>query len=317
MKQLLAVTVCVLFVFSCQKDRGGFDDPNRRPEAHSLLGQPLYSLDFPEERLKKLNSNLAQAKADYDSAPKDPEKIIWFGRRTAYLARYREAIAIYSKGIEQYPDNPKLYRHRGHRYISVRDFDNAIADLEKAAELTQQIEDEIEPDGQPNEFNKPRSTLKSNIWYQLGLAHYLKGHFEKALAAYLECMKYSTWNHDMLCATSDWLYMTYRRLGKDEEAKTVLEPIQGKMDILENHSYHKRLLMYKGLLSPEDLLSVESGEELDIATQGYGVGNWHFYNGNIDKAKEIFQKVVAGTYWPAFGYIAAEADLARLRTSQK
>jgi hypothetical protein len=62
---------------------------------------------------------------------------------------------------------------------------------------------------------------------------------------------------------------------------------------------------------------VENGEELDIATQGYGVGNWYFYNGNIEQAKEIFQKVMEGTYWPAFGYIAAEADLARLQTTQK
>jgi hypothetical protein len=47
---------------------------------------------------------------------------------------------------------------------------------------------------------------------------------------------------------------------------------------------------------------------LDIATQGYGVGNWYFYNGQTEKAKEIFEKVIKGKYWAAFGYIAAETE---------
>lgn len=264
----------------------------------------------------ELKRNLEVARTDYEKNPRDPEKIIWLGRRTAYLWHYREAIEIYSKGLEQHPDNAKLYRHRGHRYISIREFDKAITDFKKAVKLTQDIEDEIEPDGQPNELNKPRSTLKDNIWYHLGLAYYLKGEFEKALAAYIECMKYSTWNDDVLCATSDWLYMTYRRLGRTSEARNVLASIEEGMDIIENHAYHKRLLMYKGALSAKDLLGDE-GEDLDLATQGYGVGNWYLYNGDLDEAKDIFEKVVEGSSWPAFGYIAAEAELARMRTSQK
>jgi tetratricopeptide (TPR) repeat protein len=259
-----------------------------------------------------LDSNLARAQADYENNPNDPERIIWLGRRLAYLWRYREAIEIYSKGIALHPNDAKLYRHRGHRYITVREFGNAIADLEKAAKLIKDVPDEIEPDGAPNQYNIPASTLHSNIWYHLGLAYYLKGDFKNALRCYLECMKFSTSNDDMLCATSDWLYITYRRLGRDKEAQKVLEPIHEKMEILENFSYHKRLLMYKGLISPDSLLDSRSSD-LDLATQGYGVGNWYFYNGQIEKAREIFQKVVRGKYWAAFGYIAAEADLKRMQ----
>ena len=36
-------------------------------------------------------------------------------------------------------------------------------------------------------------------------------------------------------------------------------------------------------------------------------------NAGAAKAKEVFQKVVSGGGWNAFGYIAAEADLARLK----
>jgi hypothetical protein len=53
--------------------------------------------------------------------------------------------------------------------------------------------------------------------------------------------------------------------------------------------------------------------EIEITTVGYGLGNWHLYNGNRKKAKEYFQRIVGTTYWPAFGFIAAEAELSRMR----
>lgn len=283
-----------------------------KPEAHSLFGEPLYALAIPAQQRATLDSNLVKAQADYQQNPKDPERLIWLGRRLAYLWRYREAIEVFSKGIGLHPKSYKLLRHRGHRYITVREFDNAIADLEKAAKLIRNVPDEIEPDGAPNQYNIPTGTSHSNIWYHLGLAYYLKGDFENAFHGFLECMKFSK-NDDMICATSDWLYMIYRRLGRDAEAQKVLEPIHENMNILENHAYHKRLLMYKGLLSPDSLLDTKNAGDLDIATQGYGLGNWYFYNGETEKAKEIFARVRKGKYWAAFGYIAAEADLRRER----
>ncbi|MFQ5790831.1 MAG: tetratricopeptide repeat protein [Acidobacteriota bacterium] len=269
-------------------------------------------MKLPAERRAELEANLERAKADFERDPQDPEGIIWLGRRLAYLWRYRDAIQVYSDGLALHPDSPKLYRHRGHRYITVREFDKAIADLKKAAELTKGVPDEIEPDGAPNPANQPRSTLQSNIWYHLGLAYYLKGDFENALRSYREGMKFSRVNDDMLVATSDWLYMTLRRLGRGSEAKEVLEPIRKEMDILESFAYHKRLLMYKGLLEPGSLLDLGDLTGLDLATQGYGVGNWYLYNGEEQKAREILSQVLEGPYWAAFGYIAAEADMKRL-----
>jgi hypothetical protein len=56
-----------------------------------------------------------------------------------------------------------------------------------------------------------------------------------------------------------------------------------------------------------------SSETLEVATVGYGIGNWHLYNGNRDRAKTYFEKVVSTRYWPAFGFIAAETELVRMR----
>lgn len=282
----------------------------QRPEATSLLGQPLFPPELPNGQKEKLLEDYLAAKAGYDSDPSNPDHIIWLGRRAAYLWRYREAIEIFTKGIEEHPTEPRLYRHRGHRFITVRNFEKAAEDLRRAAELTAGRPDEIEPDGQPNEKNIPTSTLKSNIWYHLGLAYYLQGNFTAALDAYRECMRYST-NDDMKCATADWLYMTLRRLDRNTEANEVLAVIHEKMNIIENFSYHKRLLMYKGIVPSDSLLNPSGLTDLDLATQGYGVGNWYYYGGQHDRARELFRKVIEGSYWAAFGYIAAEAELGK------
>lgn len=312
-KQIFQLSFPVILTFlpiGCDREK-----KDVQPEAISLFGKPLYPPTLSQERRSEFEDNLRQAKAEYDRNPNDPDLIIWLGRRTAYLGKYQEAIQIYSKGIEQHPNYTKLYRHRGHRFITIREFDKAITDLEKAASLIRNVPDEIEPDGMPNKYNIPTSTSHTNIWYHLGLAYYLKGDFQNALCCYQECLELST-NDDMVCAASDWLYMTYRRLGEVEEANRILERIQEDMTILEDTAYHNRLLMYKGLKVPESLLATENATDLTIATQGYGVGNWYYYNGDKEKAIKIFNNVVAGANWGAFGYIAAEVDLKRLQENQ-
>lgn len=286
-----------------------------KPEATSVAGKPLYPMALPNRA--KLEADLAQAEKDLAAKPNDAEAIIWVGRRQAYLWRYQDAIATFSKGIAAHPANPKMYRHRGHRYITVRQFDRAIADFEKATALIKGTKDEIEPDGAPNPTGKPRSTLHFNIWYHLGLSYYLTGDYTKAHAAYVECMKVSD-NDDSVTATSDWMWMTLMRLNRKAEAAKLLERITPKMDILENGSYHRRLLMYKGLGKPEELLAPPKEADaaaaaLTIATQGYGVGNYYYVMGDKVKARETFEKVVAGPQWAAFGYIAAEVDLQRIK----
>ncbi len=287
----------------------------QKPEATSLLGKPLLAPETSAENRKRLEENLTKAMADFVKDPDGPDNIIWVGRRLAYLSRFREAVDVFSRGIRKHPGDVRLYRHRGHRYVTLRELDKAIADFETADRLIreQSIPDAIEPDGAPSRRGQPTSTTRFNVYYHLGLAHYLKGDFDKALAAYRECMKYSTASPENLVATSDWLYMTLRRLGRKEEAAKVLEPIHAGLDILDNTAYFNRLLLYKGEKRSEDVLDPSTDDGVQLATQGYGVGNWYLYNGQTAKAREIFEKVVSGPQWPAFGFIAAEAELARMR----
>jgi tetratricopeptide (TPR) repeat protein len=297
---VVVVTVCAGLTMQAQTGK---------PEAMSLSGRPLYP-PTPIPNQAKLEKDLQEAQSVANT--QTAEAMIWIGRRLGYLWRYQDAIAQFTKGIERYPSDPRFYRHRGHRYITVRQFDKAVADFDKAVALIKGKPDEIEPDGAPNPAGVPRSTLQFNIWYHLALAHYLQGHYDQAYSAWVECMKVSN-NDDSVTATSDWMWMTLMRLGRKAEAAKVLERITPKMDILENQSYHRRLLMYKALEKPEALLDTAKADDTTIATQGYGVGNYYFVTGNAAKAKEVFQKVTSGGGWNAFGYIAAEADLQRMK----
>lgn len=246
----------------------------------------------------------------YRERPNDADAAIWLGRRTAYLGEYKAAIKVFTEGIGRFPNDARMYRHRGHRFITLRCFDDAIADLEKAAKLIKGIADEVEPDGMPNAKNIPTSTLQSNIWYHLGLAYYLKANFKRALAAYKQCERVSK-NNDMKAATAYWHYMTLRRLGKTAEAKKVLEPFAGEIEVIENTDYLKLIRLNRGEAKAEDLLSSIRGDAdtLGSASLGYGIGNYFLYNGDRKKASIVFRKIVAGNQWASFGYIAAEAEL--------
>jgi len=314
MRRIIVIIIVListsLFFSFCTGEKNAVDNLPEGVQAISVLGDTLYTPVFSETNRQNLQKNLAEAQTAYEKNQNDADAIIWLGRRTAYLGEYRKALNIYSKAIKLHPDDARMYRHRGHRYITTRQFDKAITDFEYAAKLIQNTSDQVEPDGAPNARNIPTSTLQSNIWYHLGLAYYLQGEFGNALEAYKECMKVSN-NPDMQVATSHWLYMTLMRLGKTKEAEQVLVPIKRNMDIIENSSYFKLLLMYKGELDVESLQS-EGHVTLDDATTGYGLGNWYYYNDRKEDAKQIFQRIVAGDQWASFGYIAAEAELSRM-----
>jgi tetratricopeptide (TPR) repeat protein len=283
-------------------------------QGQSLLGHALVPTELPPEERREREAQLREARARYDAAPDDAEAIIWLGRRTAYMGDHLRAIEIYGEGIRKHPQDARMLRHRGHRYITLRRLPEAIADLERAAELVAGKPDEVEPDGQPNARGIPTSTLQFNVWYHLGLARYLAGDFAAAEAAYRACQAVSK-NPDALVATTHWHYMTLRRLGRESDAAELLVPIHADLDVVENASYHLLTRMYKGELDDAEVEQLAFGSQaaVDRATLGYGLANWHAYNGRAERAADLLQRVLEEPQWAAFGYIAAEADVARQR----
>lgn len=259
------------------------------------------------------------------------------------LGKPDQAVEMFSAGLAIAPDDARLLRHRGHRYMTLHKFNEAVADLERAAALVKGKPDEhefwspeIEDDlinlvlGKPDELSPQhllvspesnatithgyKSTLHSSIYYHLAVSYYVLGEFAKALQAF-EATRRVAVDDDMKAGAFDWSYMTLRRLHRDEDAAKLLDSVDvPALQVNPSEDFYvRRLRMYKGQVAPEALLA-EVGETnvLGYTTVGYGVGNWHLYNGDEAAAREIFSKILGMGEKRAFGYMATEADMKRL-----
>ena len=101
------------------------------------------------------------ARAALDADPKSITRIIDLGVAQSGARQFREAIATFTRGLEIEPANALLLRWRGHRYLSVREFDSAAADLTRGGAIDSTI---------------------YGIWYHLGVVQYLRGDFAEAAA---------------------------------------------------------------------------------------------------------------------------------------
>ena len=274
--------------------------PSQTTETITPLGDTLISPKLKEG--KSLNQ-FKSAQKNYLKNIDDPESLIWYGRRTAYLGYYQEAINLYTKGIQNNSNDPRFYRHRGHRYISTRQYDKAIKDFKKAIELINGNLDQIEPDGLPNKNNIPLTTLHGNIWYHLGLSYYLKNDMKNSLKAYSN-RSVSHKYDDNIVSSAHWLYMINRRLGNIKRANSIIDNINNEMNIIENMSYYQSCLFYKGEIEESDIIID------DVAL--YTLGNWYIYEKNdSSNAKKYYKKLLENGNPYSFAYIAGESDWVR------
>ena len=295
---MLAVAACTI------EPRNSNGDP---PEAVSLLGTSLYArIDSGE---------IARADSTLATAPADVQRLIDAAAAYATAWHFNEAIDLYTRALEIDSIDPRLYRHRGHRYLSIRRFDEAIEDLERGATL---------------------DSLSFDIAYHLGLAHYFAGHWDRAAevyerclahaqsrtlvdlersgalpAGYRSCMRNAT-DPDSKVAMTDWYYRTLRRAGRDDEAAALLQTIPQDMAVEDNVSYYNALQLYKRLRSDSALLAFAESDSVRFSTAGYALANWRLVEGDTTGAVELLERIARGSHWPGFGVIAAEVELARL-----
>jgi tetratricopeptide (TPR) repeat protein len=255
-------------------------------------------------------SALARAKSAYERTPENADSIIWYGRRIGYTGDFAQAVAMFTEGIRLHPDDARMYRHRGHRYISLRDFAAARADLEKARDLVRGRPDEVEPDGQPNARGIPTSTLHSNIRYHLALTYFVRGDLPTAAALWEEDAKLAE-NLDQRVASTYWWVICAAQLGQMDVARAALAPIRRDWDIIENGSYHRLLLYFRGDI-PEDSVLPRRPSALEVQTIGNGIAQWHLAMGRRAQAITVLRTVLETGPSASFGFIAVEATAKRL-----
>lgn len=285
---------------------GGCGPEKERPVVVSLLGKEYFEPKREPAAQAKLDSNLVVAKKNFEADPSE-ENYIWYGRRTGYLLRLDDAIKIFTEGLEKYPDSYRLLRHRGHRYVTQRKFDLAIADLQKAEQLMAGKPLEVEPDGAPNKLNIPLSTTQFNVFYHLALAHYLKRDYKNAESVWNKCLAVCE-NDDSRVAVQHWLFMTLAKQRKLQEAADLVMNISDSLKLIENDEYYQLIKFYKGgdgfTMYPPMSAIVSS------ASFGYGMGNFLLTGGDTARSLQIFEGIVATDQFAAFGFIASEVELA-------
>jgi tetratricopeptide (TPR) repeat protein len=282
-------------------------------QAWSFLGTALFPppLDAARESLRQ--EALREAQADRDARPQDPEAWIWVGRQEAYLGLYREAIATFTEGFERFPDDARFLRHRGHRWITLREFAQAVDDLTRAAAMMGEAGAEIEPDGLPNAAGIPLTTLAFNVYYHRALALYLMEDLGRAEAAWRETLAVSD-NPDLDVAARYWLHLTLRKRGEDAEAARLIADVHPDAPLLENATYRDLLLHLRGDLTAEEVLAraTAGGGGLPAVTALYGLAMGALLSGEAVEGMRTLQAILDRPMeWAAFGAIAAEVEVAR------
>lgn len=273
-------------------------------EAVAFAGKPLLSKIADSTALAKSDSVIAAIKSKGQLSEDDYVDI---GRQFVGTYRYKLAVANFTEGLTQYPNSFKILRNRGHRYITLRQLDNAIADLTKAEELIRPLPEVWEYDA----AGKPSASLQHQIWYHIGLYHYLKKDYTQSAAAFEKAL---SWAHEPanIVGATNWLYDNYKRLGENDKAEALLKPITPDYEMDHEHAYFKRIMLYKGVIKPEELVDVNlPSDKLSVQdiTKMYGLANWYAYQGNNDKAMTLYNKILESSEWAGFAYAASEIEV--------
>lgn len=284
------------------------------------------------EPLQPTPEQAARVRRADDALGRDPanvDLIIQAALAREDVWRYTEAAALYGRAVALAPGDYRPYLGRAHRILRLRQFDQALADLNRAAALD------------PYGFNTA---------YLRGLVHYLTGDFDKSADEYGRCMALATDpaalalatqgrvpgdpRHCMMIASDTqtrvaitaWRYRALRRAGRDQEAAHLLATIPEGLTLSagpsdqyasslikpdDNTHYYLLLLFYRGLRTEADLLDRQRfGPQW--STAAYGVAAWHLVEGRRERALALLREIVAEPYWARLGHVAAETDLIRL-----
>jgi tetratricopeptide (TPR) repeat protein len=221
--------------------------------------------------------------------PRNVNLIIALGVAQAGATQMREAIETFSRGLIVAPNNALLYRWRGHRNLSVRDFAAAERDFTRGSAIDSTV---------------------YGIWYHWGIVRFARGDFNGAADAFRRALPRAP-DAGELAGSNDWLWMALSRAGRGAEAKAHLARRLDSLPV--SNAYTQRLKLYRGEITPDRLFTPADTAGVQVATLSFGLGNWYLVQGDTARAVEQFQRATRSTGWAGFGFIISEIELRRLQ----
>src|SRR2546427_865708 len=216
------------------------------------------------------------------------ERIVQLGVAQSGARQFREAIQTFTRGLTIAPNDAVLYRWRGHRYLSVREFDRALDDLTRGSRL---------------------DSTNYGIWYHLGIVRYARGDFAGAADAFARAQRRPPDAAELAGATA-WLWMSLSRAGGAAVARAMLDRRPDSLPAA--NAYAQRLRLYRGQIGPDDVITAADTGDVAVATLSYGVGNWYLVRGDTVRARAWVERSGRSGGWPAFGFIMSEVELWRV-----
>ena len=246
-----------------------------------------------EYRSNRDTGAVARAEQALAADPRNVQRIIDVGIAQSGALQFREAIATFTKGMAIEPDNAVLYRWRGHRYLSVRELDKAMADLTRGYAL---------------------DSLNYGVLYHLGIVRFARGDFNAAVDAFQRSIQRPP-NAGELAGSTDWLWMSLMRAGRSAEAAAHLARRPDTVNA--GNAYTTRLRLYRGEITPDQAFTPADTAGVQVATLSYGLGNWYLVKGDTANALKWFERAVAAKNgWAGFGFIVSEVELRRLTAKE-
>ena len=289
----------------------------------SLLGDTLYGLPLDPAGGPARVRRLGEAR---DLLSRDSSSLqgwLQLGASNMEMGRLREAVGVYTRAAEQYFNDPRVWRGRGEALLRLRYLDRAIADFRQAGLLALQgpkvfLEAPPNPDdsiGKPSWNNL--TTLQFQVPFLLGFALYCKGDYASAATALSEAIK-TALTTDEASQALLWLFFAARRLGDGPAATHLLGLAQPEWAAAGTPAI-TMLLGYRGLIPTDSIrfLATHARGEAQ-ALYSYGIAFFLLLKPEQRESAELWlEQARSGAAWAALPYLAAEADLARLRNGGK
>jgi tetratricopeptide (TPR) repeat protein len=241
-----------------------------------------------EYRAQADTGAIARAAAALAADPRNVDRFIQLAVAQSGARQFREAIETLTRGLAIAPDHPMLLRWRGHRHLSVREFNRALADLERGLRV---------------------DSTNYGILYHLGIVRFARAEFGPAAEAFRRAQPHAP-DAGELAGATDWLWMSLSRAGRTAEARAMLDRRPDSLPVA--NAYSQRLRLYRGEVGPDGVMTPADTADVAIATLSFGIGNWYLVRGDSAQARAWFTRSVRSGGWPGFGFILSEVELRRM-----
>ncbi|MBK9271456.1 MAG: hypothetical protein IPM48_07650 [Saprospiraceae bacterium] len=282
--------------------------------AANLFGDKLNQWPDSDSVIRMRESDIETARAAYLGKLADPKGYLQYGKAFLAHGNVENAIQIFGKGIEKFPEIPDLYLYSGEAMLIGRQLRPSIDQFWKAGQHMEKSTHPTGISGMSGSDSLAGMTLQYRNYLLMGLAFQMSKDFTSADKMFEVCGDFSS-NTDLWIRSYYWQYECYNRSGRTQDVQNILSNISPTMQITSSsRAYLDAMLFYKGEKSEKDLVDLNtlpktSAEAEDWLIRAYAVGVKHLLNKDQEKAIQVFKKMLATKYWNQLPYLAAEGEL--------